>query len=145
MKRVCANVKFFSKKKNAPFATIVDLSYFIYSSNYSKNVIYTTSFIVNRNYLKNVFNNTDDLLSNVNKGFSPMERVMVIRVVRNRHKETERFNLGSTKRFYYIMQYKYFFNETNFNNLGLARNKGVKIFLIIEGVGLTLLKVIKKN
>jgi len=131
-------------KRNACFSTIIDLSGITFSSDKERNVVYTTSIVVNRNYLNNVFNKVDDI-KKYTGAFLSMERVIIIRVIRNRSGVSKVYKIERDTLIYRIMQYKEFFKEGVFNNLVSLKNEGWKIFLIVEGVGLPLLKVIFKT
>jgi len=131
-------------KRNASYATIIDCSSFNFSKVREENVIYTTSVVVNRNYLNNALNHMYDLrkhFGNIYRG----ENITILRIQRNRYKEAEWFKFDEKIQNYGVLQYKEFFNNDMFNALASLRKNDRKLILIVEGVGLPLLKIIFKK
>ncbi len=131
-------------KFNSRFSTIIDLSGIRFLSEEKLNVIHTTSIVVNRSYLRNRFNKANDIKRSMSM-FGPEEKVIIIRVIRNKRSSTERYTWDNNTRSYTVLQYKNFFNKDLLNVVVSLKAEGWKIFLIVEGIGLPLLKIIFKT
>lgn len=103
-------------KINAPYSTIIDLSGITSSSGKIRNIIYTTSIVVNSNYLNNAFNKVASIKTYTGALFTT-EKVIIFRVIRNRHSDAKGFNIESDIHIYKLMQYKEFFNVDMLNHL----------------------------
>ena len=131
-------------KQNANYATIIYLSGFKFFKEIEKNVIYTTSVVVNRNYLNNALNHSSDLKNYFGNIYRD-EKVIIIKIQRNRRRGCEWYKLNKDIHLYGVLLYKEFFNKDTFNILSLRKEQGYKILLIVEGIGLPLLKIIFKT
>jgi hypothetical protein len=129
---------------NARFTTIIDLSGIKLPSEWVEQVVvYTTSIVVNRKHFQNVFNKSLADIAKYMGGFSQGEKILIIRVIRMGERDVGQFDLNSHTR-YVVMVYKEFFNWSNLIRLFHSKKEGMKIFLIVEGVGLPILKVLFK-
>lgn len=107
-------------------------------------MLFILPIVVNRNYLDNAFKKTNDIIRYMGAFFTE-EKVVIIRVIRNKQSSYKMYKLQKSTHVYFVMQLKEFFNKDYFNELVMLKNDGCKIFLMVEGVGLALLKVIFKT